>query len=799
LRPGQGLGPGEGWSGAVAHSQTDAWYSFINEQYFDIVENPADTTIPVDILDHDLTLTGRPQVYVPMAVPMRLSNNAKCNPPTQVTPGGGSEDLYCTTDTDGTTVDASNFGLKNQCADTVEIPTGPDQDGDGVPDNLTAICVADSDGDGVADLPNRANTALTRPRTSLQGYDIDGDGVTESAWVVMAAEESKGLGKFFFEPDGINNSIDGYAEPCAEDSTLSCAEEIGKNQWYFSFDMGSPDTSAGIGNPDSLVENLVSQGNLLNQPEVYWETGEFYGRMRTEDMEDYGAYNFEIINTEIARRSSLLVQSVAKAMASVNKLAAMPTWKQGIMRQGGPADSMLRRMVLPEDFDPAVDNPYAFANMECANWLIEAGTNPYYPGGVCGAPATNLSGNVPDTCVNDGTGLTEPCPTVDFTSSTFGIGDTNPVLQGVIQGEGNQTRVLTWHQCPSDGVQTTGDFTAVTCDTDDRTDSFANLLDQSWYNPLDISKGHRGFIDGDFVMFLHGWSPNWRLNAKGSDRYDLYVRRSFDGGNTWTTTPGSFLASNGMMYSGDGTVVCESFRPETTVPGERDEPTICYQVPAGGNEPMRNVTQHRAMRITTLDPRYAATRDTITDGCADGLFVDDTVSLDIFTCDDTSLDNDSDFRDPSRYFMVYETGDNTTVQAGEAEPLDLFYSRAESFGDDYVVWSETDTASANPEACYPSDPHDDLNVDAVVVGSGFCNEFDRLNTGGDTHSSEANLEANSYGSKMYGVWAQWVFDETGEEVLDSSAQARRVWWIDDYLCVTEGCAYTLPGTQSPTP
>ena len=52
---------------------------------------------------------------------------------------------------------------------------------------------------------------------------------------------------------------------------------------------------------------------------------------------------------------------------------------------------------------------------------------------------------------------------------------------------------------------------------------------------------------------------------------------------------------------------------------------------------------------------------------------------------------DSDERDPSRYFMVFETGDNSTVAEGEAEPDDLFYSRAESFGDDYVVWFETDT------------------------------------------------------------------------------------------------------------
>ena len=53
------------------------------------------------------------------------------------------------------------------------------------------------------------------------------------------------------------------------------------------------------------------------------------------------------------------------------------------------------------------------------------------------------------------------------------------------------------------------------------------------------------------------------------------------------------------------------------------------------------------------------------------------------------------------------------------------------------------------------------------VGSGFCNEFDNMNTGGDTHSSEANMEANPDGSKLYAVWAQWVFDATGEEVVES--------------------------------
>ena len=85
----------------------------------------------------------------------------------------------------------------------------------------------------------------------------------------------------------------------------------------------------------------------------------------------------------------------------------------------------------------------------------------------------------------------------------------------------------------------------------------------------------------------------------------------------------------------------------------------------------------------------------------------------------------------------------------------------------------------------------------MAVGSGFCNEFDNMNTGGDTHASEANLESNPDGSKLYGVWAQWVFDEAGEEVVDSTAQARRIWWINDYVSTNPDLIYTLPGTQQP--
>ena len=290
----------------------------------------------------------------------------------------------------------------------------------------------------------------------------------------------------------------------------------------------------------------------------------------------------------------------------------------------------------------------------------------------------------------------------------------------------------------------------------------------------------------------------------GNDRYDLYVRRSFDGGVTWQTTPADGTASDDVTaYAGDGTVTCETYRSTVTQTQQEPEPHVCYEYSAGGNEQARNVTQHQRMRITTLDPRYAMAGSprgvSIAEPCVDD--TDPTIDATVMTCDDTSTVQDTDLRNPSRYMIVYETGDNNTVTDGEAEPLDLFYSRGEGFGDDYVVWTETDTGYDDPDTvCYPTVPYDDASfVGTVVEGSGFCNEFDRLNARGDTHSSEADLEANPDASKLYAVWAQWVFenDDYEADITESDAMARRVWWIDEYRSTNEDLIWTLPGTQQP--
>ncbi|WP_152485980.1 choice-of-anchor O protein [Methylohalobius crimeensis] len=703
LRPGQGLGPGAGWSGAVANHETDVWYSFIEWDHFGLVQQEneqGDSTGEIVALADYTGTSNRPKVGIPVAMPMRVTDNAKCNVDNPAP--------YC----NGSAIQNQNvlnplaYGMKDMCADTVNIPTGPQ----GTP---APVCVTE---DG---LPLVGNTASTRPRVNLFGYDSNRDGVNDSGWVVFVTEESKGLGRFAFDQ--------------------------GKNMWYHTFSMSLFDTRATEEN--GLMANLAGHGNMLNQPAVDWETGAFYQAVNTSEFWDFGDYNYDVYETEIARRGSLLAQNAAKVdrrqgSFAHHRLTALPTWKQGIMQQGGPADVMARRILLPRRYREGVDNPYAFTNMACDEWAYADGSNPYYPDGLCLEPALNLSSVTPDTCVDNATGDSVDCPKVEN-----GIGDTNPILRGSDVPVPNTTKVFTWHQCPNDAsvVSSSDEITPVTVCADNATNRANNFTDQSWYNPLDVAKGHRGFIDGDFIMILYAWSPNWKLNTEGKDRYELYVRRSFDGGQTWTMLPTRYRHYDRTRHSGQGAVTCETFRGEEGA----EQPKGCFSYGAGGAEQARNVSQLKSMAFTILDPRYSETAPTIPDSIREG-----------------------DTRDPSRYFIVYETGDNRTVEFGEAESLNLFYSRGVHFGDNYQVWAEEDDLSV----CYPSDAHDDPDVSDVVAGSGFCNEFDDLEGKQDIASGEGSIEANPSGEWLYGVWSQ-----TDETTGESDAMWRRVWYLDGYI------------------
>jgi hypothetical protein len=270
--------------------------------------------------------------------------------------------------------------------------------------------------------------------------------------------------------------------------------------------------------------------------------------------------------------------------------------------------------------------------------------------------------------------------------------------------------------------------------------------------------------------------------------------------------PTSFDASDGLTYSAAtdwDVVTCETWRDGAD---STTDSHICTLYPEGAPEQSRNITQHKSMKITTLDPRYTSTIASMADlpeDCPDwnkdedGACVYEWLLFTPITDDNLqgSLDP-TDVRNPSRWFIAYETGDNTTVAVGEAEPLNLDYGRAEFFGDAFVAWTETDTESANFEECYPNDAHDTTDVD-WAVGTGFCNEFDTMEGFPLALSEEASITSSAYGDFLYGVWGQFNVEEdpdTGElEFVDGDSMFRRIWYLDDYISTDN--SYTLPGTS----
>ena len=67
-----------------------------------------------------------------------------------------------------------------------------------------------------------------------------------------------------------------------------------------------------------------------------------------------------------------------------------------------------------------------------------------------------------------------------------------------------------------------------------------NLNDQSSTNPFEDARAHRAQLRGDSLVFGYTWTPNWNSARNAKDKYDFFVRRSFDGGTTWSTDDGAW-------------------------------------------------------------------------------------------------------------------------------------------------------------------------------------------------------------------------------------------------------------------
>lgn len=649
LRPGYGEGPGIGWSGATVNHKTDIWYSFIGWDDFDVMQDAdGNPTLDPSVLDGN-----KPKVYEPMAMPSRITDNYNCLSD-RVDSDGNPHPGFCFEDFDAN-------GIADLCAATYPWTNSQGE--------VKNICVTE---DGR--LLN-GQVGSSRARMVLEGYTRP-DG-TRSAWVVLAYEETKGLGAGHTD-----------IEPL----------DIGKDTMYHSFDMFQPD--------------VAMAGHMLNLPETDPLSDPENPTVLPLVLNDKAEYQYQ---TAIGRRPSLIVQPASKiATALPGTTTAAILFKDGTDRQGGPSDIFLRRFVLPAGFDRTRDNPYDVANLTCDLWDTAIVTSSpsayqpaYYPDGVCVRGAINVSATTP---------------------LTFEALDNGTPSHGITE------RVLTWEQ------------------------TAANLDDDSWVNKYDVAKGHRGFLDGDFLMIMYAYSPNWLATSHGHEPYNLYIRRSFDGGLTWTTTPAA-LGGTGVAYD--------------QIFGVGDlRWTVTRSLAAGDFEPARNVSQLTSNKETVLDPRYSPTNIGTQSDVNRVLQADGTYAFyQPYPLDDT--------RDPSKFFAVFETGDATTVEVGgEADPLDLFYSRATVYGD---FWD---------------------TYDHYVQSTGLYEErWDWLENKKDDLSGEASVGASPSGTFLWTVWNQWKETADGH-VYESDPVFRRLWWDDTVVLVALAGTYeaeagelvTLTGT-----
>ena len=610
LRPGEGEGPGDGWSGARSTNKTDIWYSYVTLADFGTVDYgyPAGSFGGgEDIVDTDPELANRVKALVPMSLPVRISDNDVCSLENMNPLGGNGEHdydeegqgthRYCgTLESIGT---ASLPGTNPLCTYTAE-KTNPKGE-------IHNVCVT-ADGrllDG--------NTGASRANVFLQPYKKPDN--SKSAWAFIGYEESKGVGT---PPDNEEHDCDTDSE---DEHDAKYKPDEGKNVIYHSFDFKNPE--------------LVGGGGIVNLPETDADGNPVY--VVDEDGElllDWKGY--PQLAYENARRVRFVSQPKSKAGDSGTVLVAL--YRQGEEGKGKPADIFMRRAV-----SLTKGNPYAFGN--------------FVPG------AQNVS---------------SVTPTVTW--------------QNPFDSE-KPEKMLRWEW---------------------KTD---NLADKSATNPRLDAKAQRGAINGDDLLIGFAWTPNWGRSA--NDKYDFYVRRSFNGGKDWKTDPNGTDIEHNVVFR----VPIEDYETQTIT---WDEEVVTTPYEPGALEPPRNVSNLRNNRVSVLEPRLVKTPGTIKN------------------LDGTSTGYPEDIWDSSVYQLAFGLEFNQNQLPDDVEypkmPLDIYYSRTMDKGQRYesVVVTPQGGSGKSEEGWNP------LAKDKPQQGA-------------------AQLRQTPDGSRMYGIWLEE--SEQGSDIM----------------------------------
>jgi hypothetical protein len=431
--------------------------------------------------------------------------------------------------------------------------------------------------------------------------------------------------------------------------------------------------------------DLVSGGEIVNLP----ERDEFGNLLYLVD--EYGELVLDWegkaqLAYENARRPRMLPQppgqAIAKSAGGTDTVMIL-IYKQGESGKGRPSDIFTRRVVNPRT--PGA-NPYSFDNFVCNEW--ETALNDER---ICVDGDHNIS-------------------TVEPTEFWY-----NPDAEP--DAKGDPTKVVKWRQTEE------------------------SLKHSSGRNPYEDARAHRGILRGDNLFVAYTHTPNWAASRNANDKYDVYIRRSFDGGQTWTTDPKP-RAAEGEEVQDDGeichTLVWKDYNSVSTEEEAKQKDTyeevVCYE--PGEFEPGRNMSQLKNSKFSVIEPRLVGTgggnKPDALGVCATGL-PEDCENKDVF-------------------YLSWGTETNIPKAHGDSEEEEIEYEVIE--GDLFYTFTQ-DRGQTFFRQLW------EVNPDSAGPNAGETVERWAYLAKGEPNQVEAQLRINPDGTKFYAVW-----NESGVEGSD---------------------------------
>lgn len=648
LLAGGGDGPGDGFSGAAVNHQTDIWYSYVPWSLVadqadidpalitdDVDDNPND---PILLAANDGDITGTPgenRIRLErFTVPVRVTDNAACNFQNLASDGH----KWCrilTSDGSVKDLDTDDNGVIDPAFIALMSHDPYTTDPNTLPDGRIDMTALGMKYCDDLVWSNDVSVGWVCQTVEPSPSDVYDDRVKLDG-DTGASRPNLFLQKYK-KPD---NSISAYA-------IMGYEETKGLGGGPTSVDVETIDEGKNVRYHtfDFMQPDVIASGNMVNLPERDRDNPETLLVSIPGD-----ATHRTIYQTENARRVRFILQGKTAAMGTDlngdGKLDGAGTvliaiYKQGPEGKGRPSDIFARRMTIRKpDGTFKGSNPYLFDNFVCEE------TDAY---GLCIKGAQNLSSVTPNP---DG-GLVPP--------ESCGSGEC-------------YSKLVDWSWVVD------------------------NLDDESWETPMTEARAHRGQIRGDIVTFGYTWTPNWAASRMGNDKFDFYIRRSFDGGQNWTTDPANPA----------GAEHCKWVDPDPLVTG--DQTLECVTIAAGEPEPPRNVSLLKNHKQSVIEPRIVAADGTLNCGTA--------------PCTPEDLQNPNVF--VASYGLannVDEDGDGE-LEHSEQYPTDMYYSRSTDRGTTYFVVE------------YPTG---DLRWDWLAKRA-------------DVEEGEAQLRLTPDGERMYATW-----------------------------------------------